>query len=817
VWRRWLCYLLAVRTLSYPLLSQAQSRPKTTIYPKQVQNFLPTDPPREDASTMLFDLYLGDSLKGHILADFTESWCKIQNPHDLVEQLGEVSDPNAIESLATGVIHGKKEAPNIGGITCTIETFRIVLQLDQGQLQAKQLRLTGFLPDPPDDLAVRSDVRTAFSREVDGTENGSLNLRSTTSLGRSWFTFDGTSIKDHDLEVNDLSLTSAGAISGHSISGGLLRTDGFPFAGSIDFIGTTIRTADEILMNPDVVRGSRLEIFVPSRSRVEFYRGSRLLSVQILDFGLQEIDTAAFPQGSYFVDILMRQLNGQVTREQQFFTKSGLLTRVDQPAFTFQVGSARDGLDFEPSPVYQAGMRWRSLSFLEIESSFAGNDTLGIGYLDFFGLYDSVTFGAGVSRSTDGGTGINTNLSGSLLGLNFGGFYTESLATLEKDEDSGELTPFDPTTPSRITGSSLLNQLDQGRRNLSSFISKRIDDAELRFSLNVNEREDANRRVTYGPIFQWNLINSSENNLRLELSRLYSTEGENTTGLLYFLHRLDRWGFSHQITGREKDSRFLSSVNYDGRQASGRGTQFRGANEIASRNDTTTSNIVDLQNTSRYAQSRFFLNDQRGAAESGTSLGANLEVSATVDESGKVSVANAVTQESLFIATIEGNGATAPVELVVNGTVYDVLEPGNELFIGLTPYQSYRVSIRPLEGSELVGYEADIVEFTVFPGNIVRKTWKLERIFIGLGRVVDSEGNPLPNVRIRGLKEYVATGEDGSFQAEMTGNEKLTIERSDGSCQITLPTTSQIDYFYDFGSLVCSVSLNSVTQGRGQK
>jgi hypothetical protein len=94
----------------------------------------------------------------------------------------------------------------------------------------------------------------------------------------------------------------------------------------------------------------------------------------------------------------------------------------------------------------------------------------------------------------------------------------------------------------------------------------------------------------------------------------------------------------------------------------------------------------------------------------------------------------------------------------------------------------------------------------VFPGNVVKYSWAVDKVFIALGRIVDQNGVSMAWKRIHGVREYTVSEEDGSFQAELSGHESLHIELDGQRCDLSLPKIESVDYFLDLGDLVCNPS-----------
>jgi hypothetical protein len=87
----------------------------------------------------------------------------------------------------------------------------------------------------------------------------------------------------------------------------------------------------------------------------------------------------------------------------------------------------------------------------------------------------------------------------------------------------------------------------------------------------------------------------------------------------------------------------------------------------------------------------------------------------------------------------------------------------------------------------------------------VSRTWKVNRVVVVIGRVIDSTGAPIKLKKIKGTRDFVATDENGNFQSDLAGDEKLFIDLKEGGCSIPTPDIDNFkDYLLDVGDVVCN-------------
>ena len=354
----------------------------------------------EIPESTIFDLYLSESFQGSILASYTESWFQIDNPQDVLEQLRGLKTTDKLVDLCSGRIGKVKSIEGIGSIRYDLNTFRIVLKLESSFFETKKLDLMQRLPDPENKFSLQQAMSVYANGSIDEANigKGTLAHRTTASVGRYYGITNGSFVREDRYVMSEAS--AGGIVSDFSIRGGLLETQGQTFGRSAEYAGVKVETSKDIILSQQLLRGSALKVFIPARARVRFLRGDQLLSVQILDFGLQEVDTSDFPDGSYDVDILIEEDNGATSRERKFFTKSSFLAIQSKPIYTLAFGAIRNQLDILSSHMIgQAGVRWRAARALEVNASLYGTDQASLAELGALTMYGDTILGMGLSAS----------------------------------------------------------------------------------------------------------------------------------------------------------------------------------------------------------------------------------------------------------------------------------------------------------------------------------------------------------------------------------------------------------------------------------
>ncbi len=598
----------------------------------------------------------------------------------------------------------------------------------------------------------------------------------------------------------------------------------------MEYAGVKAENSDMLFLDPDVVKGSTLSIYVPYRSRVDFFQGARLLTSQVLNPGLQEVDTTTFPHGSYDVDVVINEGSGNAIRERHFFTKSGLLVATSRPVFTLEGGYARNNTEISSDPIWHAGLRWRALSFLELDPAAYGSDEQQIASIGAVGIYRGIQLVTQYAQSTEGTSGVYGSVQGKLPGDI--SWYVSGLKTRGGDDvddftvvEDATGDPFDQEleiTPDLSSWSWMVERVFGDLRLF--YLGNRNNRVVRRSSFFQTPAERAAEfnqpRYAHGPGFEWKILGSGVggNFLNLRTSYLWTDEGTGFQGVLSYTRNLGEnlnsiSTIENNSAARTRTDRVTTGLQYHASGRAGYGTRAELREELLrqrveegkSRNSLLTNASLDYGH--EYFRARGYVYDQHGSDTGGTSLGVYGDTS-LLYSGGKVSVAYGSTIDSaLVIEVVTSTAVKSGFDVVVNGAYFDTVPIGRTLVVPLAPFARYRVAIRhPETARELVAYDANDYEVTLFPGNFVKRTWSAEKVFVLTGRVIDEEGNPVSYQRIRGPKDYTITEDDGVFQVEISGGERLYIESEKYRCEFTAPDLKGADYVVDVGDIQCHAS-----------
>ncbi len=772
-----------------------------------------------EPESTVFDLYVSDTYAGSVVATYTEKWFEIEDPSDATAQLTTLKgDLAPITALFTGRIEGRRSVAESGTVYSDLSTFRIILEPNPSFLRAKGLALGQRLGDPEPGLSLQQTMGVAaFNDDAQGSTSA-FTHRGLVSSGDVFFRSNGFLAQDEPFQLNEATLGTV--VDDYQARAGLLQMHGQSFTPSLRFAGVQFQTAEELFLDNDTARGSRLEIFVPSRSTVKFFRDGQLLAVKVLDFGLQEVDTSAFPQGSYDVDIVITDSAGRDTQERRFFTKAGFLASRTKPTIYLSAGTVRDTLEVLDIPLGELGIRMRASDFFDFSVGVAATDENSIANTELNGLYDVVRVGLSGAVSPNGDRAEAANVGFTLLGV---GVYGRVSRADGQDTVSAVVTPI-PDVPNFLPqlASQQRDLVIQTQRGTTLSIARSVGPFDMRYNIQRNKVGFDDTRYAAGPSLDWRVISSIGNNVTLRIGDLKTESGSNRIVQGFFRHALNpRWNLEAQLLQRWQDDQdeslgLLGFSHNSLQMASSTGERLQVLEEARrlknsssdgknSTTDSLTSSLIgDL--TTDYIRTGAFVRDVRirGGSES-TSVGLNAQSTVFISNTGEVDVAHPPQNDCVFVAELEGNRLSEDDEfdVMVNGQRQGIVSVGERAIVSLTPYRVYKVGLMAKASSSLVDYDAAVHEVTLFPGNVATRVWKVNKVYVLIGRLIDEQGNPISKERVRGAEGYGFTEDDGTFQIEVTGLSKLSVASKRRKCTLDLALTEEPEFYLDVGDVVC--------------
>ena len=751
-------------------------------------------------TTIVFDFYVADERRGEALVPYTNNWARFHDPEGVLEMLPEVKDKKAVYNLLNhGKILGLRRLhEGVGKIVINPDSFQAFLDLEPQVLDAQLANRASddVEPDARPSLLNSFSVVTTNNLEGEGFDSTFFH-RNSLVRGRDRLLWEGDYSDTDDYNIRNL-------LYGHEeddriYRAGFAQTQGTQFARGQEVMGVSVGSNIDTIYDNLQDRGDVVTIFVPSRARVRVFAEGRIIYTDILDFGLQQLDTTSFPSGSYDIVIEIREdSSGRVTTENQFFTKTTRLVPFGKPDWRAQIGFARDGIDPNTNePIWEAYYRGRVASNLELGAAFLGGKDLNIFEPQFRTFMRDVELRGSLSFTDHGD--IGAFLSTQIITDNFGTLTAQMRKTLAGHNQSPAATRSDEFNP-------LVGETEQftaawvkafGRLQLT-----------LRGTSNSNGGGSV---VSYGATARYPLISGLTHRLDVQADYTSSNQVGDSYGAFLnytytpqnsYLTVANTTSQQHSDTGNA--SRTTTQVSYDTRVSSrSPGVEAVLTNTLSrDAGENFVGNDLQLTKTGRNFETRFtgIHNDRDGDVTG--SIGLTARTTFALD-GGSSTLVGAALSEATVIVDITGS---AKGEVMVIKSGHQILgrgRVGEKISLAVQPFQTYNLTLEPENEEALVSYENTPRTFKLINGDFKIVHFDVTKIILVFGRLLDGEGNPLAWQRIKGASTSTLTDQFGNFQTEIAAQDVMHVENRQKTCTAAVPQIDVEGVFSYVGDILC--------------
>lgn len=754
-----------------------------------------------EPQTTVVDVFYGGAFLVSTPATFTPTEITFLDPQAIVDRIPDLLEPEAIATVLGGEMSTNAELVclNQRNPACgTIETDTADVIFDDAQFRAD-------LFVSPELLTVRSAVASRFlprssagwsllnttSATINGAERESTNynLGNSTTLAWRENRLIGVSnlTNDDDLTFDTLALQRE--INGQQIQGGIFRSSpgNLVFLRQEDYQGLSIASSIDTRQDLDQSAGAALQVFLDSRSRVDIFKDGRLVSTAVYDTGNQILDTSQLPGGAYEITLRIRDSFGNEREESRFYVKTNRLPPIDQPLYFLDIGEtvAKEAGRTLPSGTgerfLRAGYARRlSDSFGGEVGVFSNEDEslLEAGIFQLARRYE-LRLNAAVGSDDSQGLSLNgrTRIGSATINGNLRQIWTDRTDSLIGSE---------------LTQATFNFTLPLGRSSVS--VTGRYNDRESGTDRNVGVRYDFPTRRFGQSILTANLqMTRNNDDLQILLAaRLSLRSGRwqtQATARAYSDRREGRPdddGIATEIASTWQDGdRYLSDVSFSVRANDG---------QI----DRTLESELDVTASLGRGTLEAVYSDERQRLSWGGSLYTSI-----IATPGTFAIGARQQGQSAVVLDIAGDEDDAYFDVEINGTRRGTAAIGDKTVIGLTPFDTYEVKLKP-RGSTIIDFEQNTRSVTLYPGNVVSMDWSVTRVIVAFGQIVNEAGEPVANGVVDGVIGLAITDEFGLFQAEFNSDVKsLNVRTREGACEVDLPDYDASQMVVTLGELVC--------------
>jgi outer membrane protein OmpA-like peptidoglycan-associated protein len=535
---------------------------------------------------------------------------------------------------------------------------------------------------------------------------------------------------------------------------------------------------------------SPIKLLLNYPSYVRIYRDDELLSSKRYEEGYNYIDTSLLPDGTYHITIVVTDIRGADTKYQQLFIKSSTLPPRDTTLWYFDLGYNQAKIEDNDIVVSSSnyiarigknkrisdnfGLAWNFLSN-PVSLLFETNVTY---FAPSYNLYSGLVIGK------DNDYNALVNISSNYFGLNIKASLSKLWYGGVDKSDQQPLLDF----------SSL--------KNATAEMSVSGGYKRLRGSFMMRYEEDAANEVKYkyGPLINFNLWNSQQLDLKLELSQISTNlDPDEQRAKLSLGARLGNLNFSHDLRYMLPDASITNNErlgwnyesNYGNFEASfnQQNTRKPGAENKSSydANVKYASDILDLSHS---------INNNNAQ-----STAANLQLNIIAKPTFSIKKDQF---KSGILVKVVSDAPNASFLLAINSAYQNIIIPANT-FTAI-PMPAYKELVLNIEGNsdELLIIEDNQRELVLHPGSVVEIVWQAKLSSIVIGTAVDVNNRPIISGLIEDDTNHVYTDETGFFELTGKWQQPITIEQRNGKrCVIAFPKNLTYDALLMFGNPVC--------------
>ena len=767
-------------------------QPPPTDLPSASEAARQAEYPIENGELGLFDVFLAERAVGTFLVEFDGERFRFEDPDGLLAELPEEADRDAVRTTLRATL-----ARNTSQI-CPERRVREdcgVLSPDSvaGILNARSFRIDLFLN--PAFLPQAEAAQTRYIAPIGGAASAiasvRLQLSQTQGEGMSYLLATNASVAAGPgyLDLSALADREGASLNRaryivdferSKLSAGLVNFRPLPGIGSLGAIGVQWRRSYDRVADRSLLLSEPIYLFLARRSRVEVYRGDRLLSAGDYPAGNISIDTSDLPAGNYVVQLrILDPVSGE-RQESRFISNASAIGPVGGTDFTFELGLARDaGPEADPDAPYQtvvarAGLakRWTANFASGVDIAATTDSAILSSSVQFYLPNLTADISAFIGEAGQNGAELRTTTS--IAGLRLTG--SARIARGEPSASGFSLTP-PPSSSYSLSVARNFGHVSTGVRGTA-------------FELNGRTEWTLNPYLNYplGRLGGAHFVLAANGQLadgehafflRLSTSRASPT-GSRSASASWRQVRRD----GETLSAGEFQGRVTRRREHNDRELELEGGVYLGADY------QSLDGQADWEGPAGRASASAVYT--LGETESRYRVGLNAS-STIAFGAGRVVVLGNQRERSAALVSVSGGPPDGEYEIAVNRGQRISLPSGGARVVPLSPYAEHEMELRPVNGTVAATAEARR-SAAFYPGVFTHYHWEVQRQVLFVTRIVAAGGEPLARARSRGGGAFGLTDENGYLQIEAAPGVQMEFETRDGArCLVDLPGEDALD------------------------
>ena len=728
-------------------------------------------------------LYYGGDVLGAVPAHFSPGLLSLDNPAALLDKLPNIADKARVGAVLAQPMATNPDllctarrtencgmlAPDVAGVIFDENALTAELFINQAYLTLTDQNAMCFLPLPEQNMSSVASFSGAVNGANGQSPNYTLSNATVFSVGEAQLTTQ-TTASQTGLRFD----TAAASVerNGWQAGGGLFRSHPMQLLSDRDMAGVSYSTSMKTRLDSQKTQGNDVIVYLPRRSYVSIYREGRLFSSQAYEAGNQRIDTSELPDGAYDITLRIQDADGTTREERRFFAKTQEIPPPDQPTYYLDAGVIRKpaGTDstlpeVTAKPIIRAGTVERISENAAMSFSALGVRDRAIAETGAFWLGNGVKMGATALASSRGDLGVQAS-------------YIQTLGSFNAAIDARKTWMNHVPIP--------------GFEDLSSNITQ--VSTTLNYALTSDfsvgarasyAKENGQTNTSIGPYSEWRIWGAGEASLGLTVAAAHTGHQNQASALLHFSYSLGDYNVSGaggisrdgSRTGPVGNVRLMHTDNTPGNAL------ILGGGMSTGNGQQVISSDADWQND--FGQVRGSVQQAFGDRSSSFGYGGSFAFNAS-QLADEVHVGGNQAGKSAVIIETAGDADTT-MKIFVNNVERSTVKIGGRQIIYLTPFHNYDIRLAPRQNA-LLDYESNNRRVTLYPGNVTKLRWSVNKFYVVSARIITPEGAPLADGALKESRAQVITDGNGRLQAELAAPKTLTFTVGDGdACQVALP------------------------------
>jgi outer membrane usher protein FimD/PapC len=758
--------------------------------------------------TTQVDVYFGGKALGAAFATFSANSFAFDKPTRVAKAIPNIKEISVVADALTGQLNPHTDLlclepgnppkcgilePDKAGIIFDADKFRVDVFVHPTLLSLSTLNIDRYLPLPETGFSTITTLNGTFSGMSSREDHYNFDLETLAAyrLGRfhalgRWSDTGGAEIETllSEIDWHD-----------HEAAFGMFNIKSMSLLGLPDVFGVRFSSSFNSRLDLAQAYGNQITVFLPRRSSVQIYRNNRVLSVQMYEAGNHVLDTSDLPDGSYNIELRIRDLiSGEEQQETHFFAKSTNLPPLGESFYFAESGLVRANSQkqilptYTSTPLLRLGFSQRLTTNFGYAADLLAIDKQSVIGLTLFTMGRDKHLRLGGIMADNGAYGIDAQGF-----IKFGEFsntlslrrlWDVPLSKVSKADDDNLTTILPPAFTQ-------INFFSGYQYNIASF--------RLRASWRQRET-DKKAFYTISPSLRlMPIIRFRHFYANLELEYTRSRNDSLLMAHIRFYQNIPHLGMvthaaiKHQPENIEQKNIVLGDVTLNWNDQDLWAADVRASTRLIQSENQKSARITSDYRGGFGKFSGFAEQTQqrKGEKKGATLYGSNFTLGFVNDNDGMVFTGKR--GRSGVIIDIRGTPKGARFYVFINGQRRDIALIGTPRLLPLEPYRIYKIRLKP-HTETYADYDTSTRLVTLYPGNTQRLVWKVEQVFILIATIIRPDGTVVENAEIEGAIGDAETELEGLFQAEVRSNSKLMVRPENGNaCQVQVPADLNTD------------------------